>query len=480
MKKLLILILCLVANFTFAQTIKLEGYFGSPIRFCPTGEVILEYSARDLWNNKMAGDFKFTIYVDGVNDDDVRIDLMDGSGLPPMSTPTFSLSVNSNNNKEVIFKVVHRVTDQFGNVTWVNGFGEQTGDVRIKASFKHHLPFSSWKHKDFYFKSDVVAPGRAVVVGTNALQFCTGGEIQTVTLPDFPTNTSNAANCFWHHDWVWELPAGWKVTSATGSFTGATNTFQDDGNTVKIQAPAGILFGNYTLNVRSEDAWPFPINTQSTIYTGSPSPPTDISYDFLIDFPATICYDNSDNSGSFILQSPFFGPSPSSYEWDTDAGTFLGGNPSGTSATVTFNNPGSSRYIRVRSVGSCGTSAWYTQNFSLEYNAFGCSGGGGLGGGFGFRSDPGPKIKVFPNPTIDQFEIDFSESDKLLLGVDAIPQETRKSVMLIDNLQRVVYQQEVTGEHLLVPVSGLPHGVYFLRVTDKYGTRTKKVFIDRK
>lgn len=39
-----------------AQTIKLENYTHS-MRFCPNGETYLSFSARDVFNNKLTGEF---------------------------------------------------------------------------------------------------------------------------------------------------------------------------------------------------------------------------------------------------------------------------------------------------------------------------------------------------------------------------------------------------------------------------------------
>ena len=78
MKQHLLAFLILLSNVVTAGTIKLEFYNGISMGFCPTEEVMLEFSGRDTWNNKQNGDFAFAIYVDGVINDDVRIDLMDG------------------------------------------------------------------------------------------------------------------------------------------------------------------------------------------------------------------------------------------------------------------------------------------------------------------------------------------------------------------------------------------------------------------
>lgn len=67
MKKLLttitILFLCIVSN--YGQTIKIEGYT-SGIQYCPSESTYLIFSARDGFNNKIAGKFRIRILVDDV------------------------------------------------------------------------------------------------------------------------------------------------------------------------------------------------------------------------------------------------------------------------------------------------------------------------------------------------------------------------------------------------------------------------------
>lgn len=74
MKKILVFLTLLVAQLCNSQTIKLENYVIYE-RYCPSMETVnLEFSARDVWNNKLHGEFIFTVFVDGVVSSDVRID----------------------------------------------------------------------------------------------------------------------------------------------------------------------------------------------------------------------------------------------------------------------------------------------------------------------------------------------------------------------------------------------------------------------
>lgn len=103
------------------------------------------------------------------------------SSLNPVQTPTPTVNTV---DEEVHVKIMHPTGDP--NDPWDDGFGLQSNNVRIKVQFKRSLPFSTWQEENFYFKSNVVEPGKAVVQGTNDLFFCSANEIKTVTLSSFP------------------------------------------------------------------------------------------------------------------------------------------------------------------------------------------------------------------------------------------------------------------------------------------------------
>uniref|UniRef100_UPI004047C285 T9SS type A sorting domain-containing protein n=1 Tax=Roseivirga sp. TaxID=1964215 RepID=UPI004047C285 len=273
--------------------------------------------------------------------------------------------------------------------------------------------------------------------------------------------------CNWHHQWVWELPVGWKVTSVGGNMATATNVYQGS-KTVQIKAPA--ILSNATLNVRSENAWPYPVNTQTQIITGVASAPEEISYNFMLEFPEEICYPTAfGNLGDFIASAPLSGAnSVAYYEWQSDAGIVQ--NPSSTypSTSVQFNNPGY-RYIRVRSVNFCGVpSAWRTEYFTLTYNINGCS-GGGLGG-FSIISSP--------NPATD--EIDIEITDEVAKSNSNHNQDKKYyRYMIFDMNQDLIYDKQSKSPRHNINTRSLKSGRYILRVITPDGSKTQHLIIDR-
>jgi|GEM_PF-1922538 len=459
-------------NYVNSQTIHMSGYNNGPnLTYCPNTETVMTFFARDFLQNKVHGTFDFFLYVDGVLQSNTLVQSLNGS-----STTTLPLLVGgTNSNKEVSFKIVRA-----SGPNYVDGFGFQSNNIRLHVKFKRSfLGGLQTVSKDFYFITKTKAPGRAVVVGTNDLLFCSPGEIKNVTLPDYPHDfaTANSAPyCFNHYNWVWELPAGWKVTSINGDLSTATNTFQTFSETVKVQAPSGLLLPG-TLNVRMEDDAPYPANTQTQINIGAPNVPSNLSYNFSVEFPTSICYDNSGNNlATFIAETPFFGSLPTSYEWQSNAGNVLSSITTNPTTTIQFNNPGTGRYVRVRAVNACGTSPWLTKYFDLTYDPWGCS-GGGLGGGIGFGVDT--DLNIYPNPAIDEVQIEVDEPESLIKELRSKQVEMRYSYTLINNDQRIVHSKITNSAKYKLPLDQLPDGIYILRVVSPAGTKTERILVDK-
>ncbi|MBO3699477.1 T9SS type A sorting domain-containing protein [Roseivirga sp. E12] len=475
-RHLLIAFLALISfDYAHSQTIHMSGYHNGPyLEYCPNTETEMTFFARDIFQNKIHGNLQYFFFVDGVSRNDIAIEF-DNDPLGPTYGPFLTLHTDS--NKESKFRIRRFIGNNAQGVPqWVDGFGFQSNNIVLEVRFKGNGPFASWKTRTFNFRTRAIPPGKAVVVGTNDLLFCSPGEIKNITLPNFPVGATNAAYCNWHHGWTWELPAGWKVTSTTGDLSTATNTYTTHSETVKVQAPSGLLLPG-TLNVRSEDAWPYPVNTQTQINVGSPNVPANLSYNFLVDFPASICYDNSGNNlATFIAETPFFGSLPTSYEWQSNAGNVLSSTTTNPTTTIQFNNPGTGRYVRVRAVNACGTSPWLTKYFDLTYDPWGCS-GGGLGGGIGFGIDT--DLNVYPNPAIDQVQIEIDEPESLIKELESKQIEMRYSYTLINNDQRIVHSKITNSPKYKLPLDQLPDGIYILRVVSPAGTKTERILVDK-
>tara|TARA_B100000965_G_scaffold406498_1_gene445742 strand:- start:12621 stop:13337 length:717 start_codon:yes stop_codon:yes gene_type:complete len=238
---------------------------------------------------------------------------------------------------------------------------------------------------------------------------------------------------------------------------------------VKIQAPLGSLPSSATLNVRSESAWPYPINTQTPIRLGNAPVGSDIHYNGNPYTPIEICYD-SNNTGTFNVILPA-GSNADSYYWETNAGTISNRTTTQPSVTVNFNTQGLNRYIRVKTTNNCGTSAWYTKYFDLTYQSFGCSGGGGGGPMF--------SIITYPNPSSAEMSIELQEEDELKQkGFNRKTNEKFEYTLFNSDLE-VVYNKKTSSKKETVPVKDLPKGKYILRIVTPYGSDSRQVIINR-
>ena len=477
MKQILLILLAfsICMQVATAQSIKLEvPENGGSLTFCPNAQTRLTFSGRDMFNNKLAGKFRFRIFVDGVllNDSDHQF------GFPIGNTGTWDVihyvnsTFNTGANNKLTFDFINY--DQ-QSMHWTNGFALQSNNIVIEVKFsRNYSPF--WVTRSFTLRTAVKEPGPAVINGTDDLFFCTPNEVKIVKLKSPPSrNTANSNNCFWNNNWVWELPTGWKITSTTGDLTTATNTFTTDADIVKIQAPSGLLPSTTTLNVRSENNdWLYPVNTESTIYSYGPGTPSDISYDFMVEFPSEICYDNNGgNTGSFIVQPSLFGIQADSYEWLTDAGTIPSSTTTFPATTIQFNNPGTNRFVRVRAINACGASPWLTKYFDLSYEPFGCSGGIGIG----FSTNP--ELNVYPNPAIDEINIKIEEPVTLSNQSQAVEPKDKYHYMLINNDQRIVHTKTTNSSEYKLPLNKFSDGIYILRVVSPTGIKTQRILIDK-
>ena len=447
-----------------AQTIKLEHYMPN-MQICPNTETFFSFSARDQWNNKKAGEFVFALYVNGSLNTTIKVHAgsitWDNSDpkLPPVTLTNLNLHTGS--DKRVNFYVGKVDTIGINNLNWIDGFDLQSNNIDIVARFKDDF-LSPWVEETFHIRSNVIPPGEAVVQGTNDLYFCSANQIQTVTLANFPTDSNNSNYCFWHHRWVWELPLGWKVTNPSGNLSTASNTFQG-GLTVKIQAPM-TLPSSANLNVRSQDVWPYPINTSTQINFDNAPLAESITYNDLGYLPVEICYEQNNDLGTFHVALPT-GTNAHSYYWETNAGTISNPTTSLPSVAVNFNSgTGLNKYIRVKTTNSCGTSNWKTFFFDLLQQPLGCSGSGG------------PmmfSVSTYPNPTSNEINIELIAKNE---SVSEIPSDKYIAYLINSDLE-VVKTQQLSGKSTQILIRDLPQGTYYLRIVSNKKSHTQQIII---
>lgn len=348
---------------------------------------------------------------------------------------------------------------------WTEGFGLQSDDISIEVKFKPWYSAFYGSVQSFYVESYSVEPGLAVVDGEDEIFFCSSNEVRTVKLVSPPPRDPNSIeNCGWNNDWVWELPSGWKITNTSGNLGTATNIYQGDEDVVKIQSPSGTLPSSAILNVRSEDSWLYPVNTESTIHLGPTPNITDIKYNTEDNFPISICYDPTNDTGTFTA-TPQASGAIYSYEWETNAGNLIS-NVSSPTAYVEFSGSGSGKYIKVRTYGPCGYSSWFTQNFVLQYDSQGCSGGGMF------------MMSVSPNPASEEITVDIIDQQG---GINKkLSSEGYKfNISLFDENLDLVYSKSSKKIKNNIPLGKLKNGTYILRVTSPDGSISEKVLLNR-
>lgn len=374
------------------------------------------------------------------------------------------MAIGTDANKEVHISMKHYdpSTDE-----WVDGFGLQSNNIRIRARFKQNIPFSTWKEENFYLRSNVIEPGEAVVDGYNSLFFCSPGDVQIVTLGEFPDASNNPEYCYWHYRWVWELPSGWKITSAGGNLGTATNIYQGHGNTVKIQAPSTGL-SSATLNVRSEDVFPYPVNTQTEVIVGAPPAPTNILYENGQQFPTETCV-----GGLFGRMIDVTAVSVASIknldyvEWESDAGALGASTTPDAYNTLNLMFPGTNRYVRVRTVNDCGlTSPWVYKYFNLVGDPS-CAEGG----------MSGFSIQVYPSPTSgEDLTVELKEQNET--AKSKTRQMVKVEYYLYDEDLNLVAHEKALSKKEKLSTKELPNGKYFLKIVTPYGTENRQVLIN--
>lgn len=450
----------------------MSGYNSGPfLEYCPNVRTNMTFFARDVFNNKIDGEFLIRIYIDNVEKTDYLMvepgqdpsEIMQGEEELPRKyffwLKKFPYSIGTT-NKELTFDLMKPMT---AGDYYLNGFRLASDNIRFEVKFRVSS-FFPWTTKNFYFKSSAIAPSPAYVSGADAVSFCSGGEIKVLEFDDIPVDANKPDYCYWHHKWVWELPVGWKVTGLDGNLNTADNKFTG-GTSVKVQAPPLFLAGSETLTVKSEDAWPYPISTTTTIFKGKPTSPKNIGYGFNPDVPQTICYDATLNSGDFYAElSTSTLNTGTTFEWQTNAGSLANSITSLPSNSVVFTNPGINRYIRVRAINDCGVSSWYTQDFDLEYQAFGCSGDGI--GGF--------SLLASPNPSDDNLTVELSSEES---RNNRTTPESDLRIILMNSEQEVVIDERIRVWKRTFPLNRLPKGRYVLNVIYKKEKYAKHILI---
>lgn len=227
----------------------------------------------------------------------------------------------------------------------------------------------------------------------------------------------------------------WNVVP-TGLFspssgTGSVANLQPVSSSSKGYATITFTIGNCNGSTSpiSKSLW---LGTPSSAISGNPSPYPGQLYTY------TATNGNYDGSGSV-------------YYWVVSGGTIYGGGGS-SSSTVTvfwFENG----FVELTTANSCGS---YTNTMYITPTQEG-------------GCDPCQIVGIYPNPSSSVINVDLNNNKG---------NRNETTVTLYDKFQ-VVYSITTKGNQVNIPVTNLPEGLYFLRVTDSTGSETRQVLIDR-
>lgn len=152
-------------------------------------------------------------------------------------------------------------------ITWTT-----TGNKEIEFWF---LPDNNidctYDYESYFVEVRAVPPGEPTD-SDGLLVFCTTNETKTITIPGIPWSEEG---CNWHNKYDWIVPSGWSVVPATNSsytaIPGGIRTFETSVNVTSQSTNLDLgSSGNYKIIVKSEPDWPYPVQSERTIWIGSP------------------------------------------------------------------------------------------------------------------------------------------------------------------------------------------------------------------
>jgi hypothetical protein len=217
-----------------------------------------------------------------------------------------------------------------------------TGPAQIRVRFKaNYVPCGSLDQTFTNVNVRVFSPG-IPSDADGALVFCGPNQTKTITIPGVPWGA-----CNWHHKYDWIVPAGWTVVPTdNGTFVAIDGGIRTFATSVYITTPAGSLSqgftGGYFITVRTEAAWPWPIQETRQIWIGGP---TTIS---------SINGPSNGNEGSVYTFSVSGGKGAKFFNWTWPSGWGApASTPTGTAIATPWSNSG---YVTVTAGNSCGNS----------------------------------------------------------------------------------------------------------------------------
>ena len=264
-------------------------------------------------------------------------------------------------------------------------------------------------------------------------------------------NTSG--DCFFHHEYRWTVPSGWKVEGQSGSYTGSKKT-------VSIQAPSSGTAQTGQIKVEGyyDDIGRYTPARVFQVRLGKPAVPP-------------VIYGPSFSTAYFVVEydvAPV--PGATSYNWQVPSGWFIqynGGH------YIEVEPSHISGYVRVNSSNACGSSGYQSMYVQI------------IGGGGPFLT-AGQKIKIYPNPSKDYIDLVITKPDEIASQPFSIDNNTTSSqqqgsmMLKLYNLRgELVYSESMSGDYQKINTQNLQNGQYILHVVTDNEIIREKVFIEK-
>ncbi|MGK7392738.1 MAG: hypothetical protein ACNS60_20455 [Candidatus Cyclobacteriaceae bacterium M2_1C_046] len=154
-------------------------------------------------------------------------------------------------------------------ITWTT-----TGNKEIEFWF---LPDNNWDctydYESYFVEVRAVPPGEPTD-SDGKLVFCTTNETKTISINGL---NNTADDCYYHYEYDWIVPTGWSIVPVTGTATpisGGIRTYSTEVNVTSQSTNLAMgSAGNYKIIVKSAPDWPYPVQSERTIWIGSPDYP---------------------------------------------------------------------------------------------------------------------------------------------------------------------------------------------------------------
>ncbi|TAE20053.1 MAG: T9SS C-terminal target domain-containing protein [Bacteroidetes bacterium] len=394
-------------------------------------------------------------------------------GIPVSGTITWYVYASNQTG------ITKTIVDNGNTSTATINVGNSVQNIRVEAKFEGAgIPTKS----SVWTSVETFTPPQPRLLNGERPFWCQSevGTAKQVTLALGNINTANF--CYYHYEYTWRVPTGWKVYGNPSEETFATNTYFNHAETVYVKPPANVtlsaddVMAEYFIS--AETNWLNPQwNKKSTSYVwiGEPAPV------YLINASEGDS-GNSDSVlnyclGQVITFNAYTGSginTMTNFEWSFPEATFLQitnsaeGENSSSSTLYAMPTVAGTYTIKVRAYNQCSANppevpAWKTRTIVINN----CTSNGG-----------GPYTGVtpfsYPNAANQSFKAAWRNAQ------GQIRQEnfaTPYTLELVNKYGQVKRQATTTLSEFEIETATLPEGLYHLRITTPQGVKNRQVII---